>query len=39
MALVGQAKNDKSLEARGKSDQALGNLKQVGEKVKEAFKR
>ena len=30
---------DDSLRARGKADQAKGNLKQAGEKVKDAFKK
>ena len=35
---VGDATDDKSLENEGKADQAKGNLKQAGEKVKDAFK-
>jgi uncharacterized protein YjbJ (UPF0337 family) len=35
---TGKATNDRSLEARGKLDQAAGNLKQAGEKVKDAVK-
>ena len=35
---AGQATNDDDLEARGKADQAKGNLKQAGEKIKDAFK-
>ena len=35
---AGQASGDEDLEARGKADQAKGNLKQAGEKVKDAFK-
>jgi len=35
---VGKATNDRSLEAEGHKDQAKGNLKQAGEKVKDAFK-
>jgi uncharacterized protein YjbJ (UPF0337 family) len=34
----GRATNDKDLEADGKVDQVKGNLKQAGEKVKDAFK-
>ncbi len=36
---VGQATGDRSLEAEGKGDQVAGNLKQAGEKVKDAFSR
>ena len=35
---TGQATNDPELEAEGKTDQAKGNLKQAGEKVKDVFK-
>ena len=35
---VGDATDDRSLEREGKSDQAKGNLKQAGEKVKDAFR-
>jgi uncharacterized protein YjbJ (UPF0337 family) len=35
---VGGATGDESLQAEGKGDQASGNLKQAGEKVKDAFK-
>lgn len=35
---LGKATDDKSLETEGKGDQASGNLKQAGEKVKDAFK-
>jgi uncharacterized protein YjbJ (UPF0337 family) len=34
---VGGATNDRSMEAEGKSDKVAGNLKQAGEKVKDAF--
>ncbi|SFC78377.1 CsbD-like [Nocardioides terrae] len=34
---VGKATDDKDLEAEGKGDQTKGNLKQAGEKVKDAF--
>ena len=34
---VGKATDDESLEAEGKTDQTKGNLKQAGEKVKDAF--
>jgi uncharacterized protein YjbJ (UPF0337 family) len=36
---VGQATGDQSMEAEGKGDRAKGNLKDAGEKVKDAFKR
>jgi uncharacterized protein YjbJ (UPF0337 family) len=35
---VGKATGNEELEAEGKVDQASGNLKQAGEKVKDAFK-
>lgn len=35
---LGHATDDKSLEAEGKRDQASGDLKNAGEKVKDAFK-
>jgi uncharacterized protein YjbJ (UPF0337 family) len=35
---VGDATDDRDLQAEGKSDQASGNLKQAGEKVKDVFK-
>jgi uncharacterized protein YjbJ (UPF0337 family) len=35
---VGRATGDESLEAEGSKDQAAGNVKQAGEKVKDAFK-
>ncbi|HEU5270130.1 MAG TPA: CsbD family protein [Jatrophihabitans sp.] len=35
---AGQATGDRSLETEGKVDQVSGNLKQAGEKVKDAFK-
>lgn len=35
---VGDATGDRSLENEGRADQAKGNLKQAGEKVKDAFK-
>jgi uncharacterized protein YjbJ (UPF0337 family) len=34
---VGSATHDKGLEANGVADQRHGNLKQAGEKVKDAF--
>ena len=35
---VGKATGDEQLEAEGHKDQASGNLKQAGEKVKDVFK-
>jgi uncharacterized protein YjbJ (UPF0337 family) len=35
---VGRATDDEELQAEGQADQAKGNLKQAGEKVKDAFK-
>ncbi len=35
---TGQATGDEHLEAEGQADQAKGNLKNAGEKVKDAFK-
>ena len=35
---LGEATDDKSLEAEGQNDQAKGNLRDAGEKVKDAFK-
>jgi uncharacterized protein YjbJ (UPF0337 family) len=35
---LGKATGDESLEAEGHKDQAAGNLKQAGEKVKDVFK-
>jgi uncharacterized protein YjbJ (UPF0337 family) len=35
---VGKATDDEQLEAEGKTDQTSSNLKQAGEKVKDAFK-
>jgi len=34
---AGKATNNRSLEAKGKADQTKGNLKQAGEKVKDAL--
>jgi len=34
---AGKASDDRSLEAKGKADKAAGNLKQAGEKVKDAL--
>ena len=36
---TGKATDDESLEAEGRGDQAVSDLKQAGEKVKDAFKR
>jgi uncharacterized protein YjbJ (UPF0337 family) len=35
---VGKATDNERLEAEGKTDQASANIKQAGEKVKDAFK-
>jgi uncharacterized protein YjbJ (UPF0337 family) len=35
---VGKATDNERLEAEGKADQGSSNLKQAGEKVKDAFK-
>ena len=35
---LGRATGDEQLEAEGHGDQAASNLKQAGEKVKDAFK-
>jgi uncharacterized protein YjbJ (UPF0337 family) len=35
---VGKATDDEQLEAEGKADQTSSNLKQAGEKIKDAFK-
>jgi uncharacterized protein YjbJ (UPF0337 family) len=35
---VGDATDNRDLEAEGKADQVSGNLKQAGEKVKDVFK-
>jgi uncharacterized protein YjbJ (UPF0337 family) len=36
---VGDATDDKELQAEGQADQAKGNLKQAGDKIKDAFKK
>jgi uncharacterized protein YjbJ (UPF0337 family) len=36
---LGKATGDESLEAEGHADQAKGDLKQAGEKVKDIFKK
>jgi uncharacterized protein YjbJ (UPF0337 family) len=35
---LGRATDNRDLEAEGKGDQARSNLKQAGEKIKDAFK-
>ncbi|MGH3856146.1 MAG: CsbD family protein [Pseudonocardiaceae bacterium] len=35
---AGEATGDRRLEAEGRADEVLGNLKQAGEKVKDAFR-
>lgn len=35
---AGEATDDKDLQAEGQADQGKSNLKQAGEKVKDAFK-
>jgi uncharacterized protein YjbJ (UPF0337 family) len=35
---VGDATDDESMQAEGETDQASGNLKQAGEKVKDTFR-
>ena len=36
--VVGDATDDRDLQTEGQADQAKGNLKQAGEKIKDAFK-
>jgi uncharacterized protein YjbJ (UPF0337 family) len=36
---AGKATDDEQLEAQGHKDRTAGNLKQAGEKVKDAFKK
>jgi uncharacterized protein YjbJ (UPF0337 family) len=36
---VGEATDDKDLQADGKADEKSGNIKQAGEKIKDAFKK
>lgn len=36
---LGKATGDEQLEAEGNADKTKGNLKQAGEKVKDAFKK
>jgi uncharacterized protein YjbJ (UPF0337 family) len=35
---AGAASGDRSLEAKGRADQTRANLKQAGEKIKDAFR-
>ncbi len=37
--LAGRVKDDKDLETEGKAERAVADLKQAGEKVKDAFRR
>ncbi len=37
--VAGRATDNKDLESEGKKDQVVGNLKQAGEKVKDAFSK
>jgi uncharacterized protein YjbJ (UPF0337 family) len=36
---VGKATGDEQMEREGKTDQGVSNVKQAGEKVKDAFKK
>ena len=36
--VIGDATDDKDLQAKGRAEEAKGSLKQAGEKVKDAFK-
>ena len=36
---VGEATDDEKLQAEGKADERSANLKQAGEKIKDAFKK
>ena len=36
---AGRATDDRTLQAKGKGDKAAGNLKQAGERVKDAFRK
>jgi uncharacterized protein YjbJ (UPF0337 family) len=36
---VGDATDDQELQAEGQADQAKGNLKQAGDKIRDAFKK
>jgi uncharacterized protein YjbJ (UPF0337 family) len=35
---TGEVTGDRSLQGRGKADEAKGNMKQAGEKIKDAFR-
>jgi uncharacterized protein YjbJ (UPF0337 family) len=35
---TGEVTGDRSLQARGRADEVKGNLKQTGEKIKDAFR-
>ncbi|HVB51149.1 MAG TPA: CsbD family protein [Acidimicrobiales bacterium] len=37
--VAGQATGDEQMESEGRVEQSKGNLKQAGEKVKDAFKK
>jgi uncharacterized protein YjbJ (UPF0337 family) len=37
--LAGRVKDDKDLEVEGKAERAVADLKQAGERVKDAFRR
>ena len=39
IVVLGLVTGNESLEAEGRDDQAKGNIKQAGEKVKDAFKK
>ena len=36
---TGEVTGDRSLQAKGRADEVKGNLKQTGEKIKDAFRR
>ncbi|PRX22997.1 CsbD family protein [Actinoplanes italicus] len=36
---IGEATDDKDLQAEGKADERTSNVKQAGEKIKDAFKK
>lgn len=36
---IGEATDDQDLQAEGKADQRSSNIKQAGEKIKDAFKK
>lgn len=36
---LGKATDDEQMEREGKNDQSVSNVKQAGEKIKDAFKR